>query len=263
MPSSRHHVTVAAIASCASVLYGGAGLGPAMADPIDLEDITAPDIETFEGVLAVIVKHTLFMGFVGPPPAGTVLPSGLEFVSPDPNPFHFFICDYRTGDGSFGLCDNGTIEGSADLLSGTAFAGTGGAIDGVHAFRFEFPTPVANFGVFASACDLNGGLVTLTTFDPDGRFIEQATFETVPVPLTDDHFMGLGGGDPIGGFARRLQDQLSKLTKDQDVAGMLETPTHYANIIINEVERLERLLQAILCCPKPTRWNWRRSTFTS
>ena len=50
----------------------------------------------------------------------------------------------------------------------------------------------------------------------------------------------------IGGFTRRLRDQLSKLSKDPSLESLLDTPTHYSDIIINEVERLERLLKEIL-----------------
>lgn len=208
---SRLLVTLCA--SSASVLSGVLGLGRATADVINLQDIASPLIEPFEGVLGVTVRPDLFNGFCGVPRSGLVLPSGLTFVSPDPNPSQsdlFIICDYLLGNGTYGLCDNGVIVGPADLHSGAAYAAAAGTIGESHAYGFEFPIPAADFGVFVSACTFfSGAEVTLTTFDPGGQFIEAVTFVTGPVPLTDDNFIGLGGGDPIGSFEISSNDSFA------------------------------------------------------
>jgi len=202
--ATRSHLLVTLCASSASVLSGVLGLGRATADVINLQDIASPLIEPFEGILGVTVRPDLSNGFCGAPRSGLVLPSGLTFVSPDPNPSQnelFIICDYLLGNGTYDLCDNGVIVGPADLHSGTAYAGAAGIVGESHAYGFEFPIPAADFGVFVSACTFfSGAEVTLTTFDPGGQFIEAVTFVTEPVPLTDDNFIGLGGGDPIGSF---------------------------------------------------------------
>lgn len=50
----------------------------------------------------------------------------------------------------------------------------------------------------------------------------------------------------IGGFTRRLRDQLTHLCQDPNLANLLDSPIQYSGIIINEVERMERLLNNIL-----------------
>ncbi|MBI4385092.1 MAG: GAF domain-containing protein [Nitrospinae bacterium] len=55
----------------------------------------------------------------------------------------------------------------------------------------------------------------------------------------------------IGGFARRLKDRIVIIEKDPSNHSAFETATNYANIIVNEVERLENLLKNILIYSKP------------
>lgn len=55
----------------------------------------------------------------------------------------------------------------------------------------------------------------------------------------------------IGGFARRLKDRIVLIEKDPSNHSAFETATNYANIIVNEVERLENLLKNILIYSKP------------
>ena len=62
---------------------------------------------------------------------------------------------------------------------------------------------MTDFGVFASGALVPGqedGRITLTTYSPDDELIESFTFDTLSIPLTDDNFIGLGGGGPIGRF---------------------------------------------------------------
>ncbi|MBI4388698.1 MAG: GAF domain-containing protein [Nitrospinae bacterium] len=55
----------------------------------------------------------------------------------------------------------------------------------------------------------------------------------------------------IGGFARRLKDRIVVIEKDPSNHSAFETAANYANIIVNEVERLENLLKNILIYSKP------------
>ncbi len=197
----RDAVTTRGIVCCLCLL----GTARAVAGPISLGDIAHPVIEPFEGIIGVTVPPGLFSGgMYGAPPAGLTLPSGLIFVEPDPNPPDgqlFIIGDYLFGDGGYGLLDNGFIVSPADLRSGTAFAGAGAPFIADYVFKFEFPLPALNFGVFASASTFKGDPdITLTTYTPSGALIESFTFLTVPVPLDDANFIGLGGEGPIGSF---------------------------------------------------------------
>lgn len=195
-------------AVCTSLCVCMVSFGSATAGTITLGDISSPVIEPFEGIIGVDVPPGLFSGAMfGAPPAGFVMPSGLKFIFPDPNDpkgADFIIGDYLfdQGGGLYGLLENGSISSPADLRSGTAYAAAGAPFDPLWVFRFEFPIPAVDFGVFASASlgDGASGEVTLTTFDLDGAFIESFTFSTLPVPLTDENFIGLGGKGAIGSF---------------------------------------------------------------
>ncbi len=177
-------------------------VGPAIGEIITLGDIDSPQIEDFEGIIGVTVPAGLFSGgMYGAPPANVPLPSGLTLTFPDPNlpsGTDFIIGDYLFdgGGGVYGVGANGLIASPADLHSGTAFAGAG--VGGGFIYTFEFPVPVVNFGMFASAGGT--GQLTLTTFTPAGAQIESITFSTGPVPLTDLNFIGLGNTGPIGSF---------------------------------------------------------------
>jgi len=54
----------------------------------------------------------------------------------------------------------------------------------------------------------------------------------------------------IGGFARRLRDQLVQIAPDVKKVKSLEGLVRYSNIIVTEVQRLERLLEDILLYSK-------------
>ncbi|MCH8851070.1 MAG: hypothetical protein IID41_00295 [Planctomycetes bacterium] len=180
-------------------------VGSAMAEIITLDDIDSPQIEDFEGIIGVTVPPGLFSGgMYGAPPANVPLPSGLTLTFPDPNPptgTDFIIGDYLFdgGGGTYGL-GGGSISSPADLHSGTAFAGAGEG--GGFIYTFEFPVPVVDFGMFAATVT---GQLTLTTFTPAGAQIESITFNTIPPPLTDLSFIGLGNTGPIGSFEIRSE----------------------------------------------------------
>ncbi len=183
-----------------AIFAAAIAVAPATAEIITLGDIESPQVEDFEGIIGVTVPAGLFSGgMYGAPPANVPLPSGLTLIFPDPNSpkgTDFIIGDFLfdSGDGGYGL--GGTdITSPADLHSGTAFAGAG--VDGGFIYTFEFPMPVSDFGMFAAAATPQ---ITLTTFTPDGAQIESITFNTIPVPLTDSNFIGLGNSGPIGSF---------------------------------------------------------------
>jgi hypothetical protein len=140
----------------------------------------------------------------GAPPAGLTLPSGLVFVSPNPNPPNrgFIIGDYKfnAGFGGYGLGTNGFISSPADLHSGTAFAASESGTALTSTITFRFPFPVDKVGAFVSS--LNAVPITLSIFDSNGLLIESDTFpSTLPVPLTDKSFLGVGSSTPIESFS--------------------------------------------------------------
>jgi hypothetical protein len=149
---------------------------------IPLAGIQAPRTESFEGVIEVDVPGGLFPGnMYGAPPAGTVFPSGLKFVSPDPNPStgtELVIGDFQTGTGGgeYLLVNNGLVDSPANLRTGSAFAG-GGIYRKQFEFVFEFPTPVKSFGLYASAAlgFVQDGTISLTSIDFNDTPIETIT----------------------------------------------------------------------------------------
>ncbi len=195
------------------VLIGCSGFAGAY--PIDLIDLGQPGpVETFEGLVGIEVPAIPGMG-AGLPSAGLMLPSGIVFVSPDPNPPvstpGLILGEFNEGPFVYDLVANGIIQSPAELRSGTGFAGVWE--DGGNAvLRFSFPIPVTNLGFFASS--LLDGVeplsVTLTAYREDGIEIDEYTFtETLPAPLGDENFIGLGGGEPISYFDITVEAPLS------------------------------------------------------
>jgi hypothetical protein len=174
----------------------------------ELEDFQSSQIETFDGVLGVNVSAGLLNGGMwGAPSAGLVLPSGLKFVLPDPNPpegSDFMIGDFlfNSGGGRYGLIDNGSVRSAADLRGGTSLAGAGGNEPKSFEFTFEFPNPVRRFGVFGSAAlgGAHDGMVYLTSIGVGGGTIETIGFQTNPIPFSDANFMGMSAAVPIEAF---------------------------------------------------------------
>lgn len=54
----------------------------------------------------------------------------------------------------------------------------------------------------------------------------------------------------IGGFARRLKDKISKIRATEEYISEMESASNYANIIVDEVERMENMLKNILIYSK-------------
>ena len=177
--------------------------------PIALSVFSSPTVENFEGV-------AIAPNFVFAPPTGYVFPSGLTLKGPSPNSQdELLVLDFLGPFPVYGLFDNGIINSSTKLRSGTGYVVEGSPTEGQNTFTFEFPGPVSAVGLFVSALkedDLTtrgipqGGSVdtpvTMQIFDTTGGLIESHTFPTTSaVPLTDDNFIGLGSTTAIGSFA--------------------------------------------------------------
>jgi len=177
--------------------------------PIALSVFSSPTVETFEAVATA-------PNFVFALPTGYVFPSGVTLKGPNPNSQdELLVLDFLGPFPVYGLFDNGTINSSTKLRSGTGYVVEGGSTEGQNTFTFEFPGPVSEVGLFVSALkedDLTtrgipqGGSVdtpiTMQIFDTSGGLIESHTFATTSaVPLTDDNFIGVGSTTAIGSFA--------------------------------------------------------------
>ena len=176
--------------------------------PIALAVFSSPTVETFEGVVTA-------PNFGFAPPTGYVFPSGLMLKEPNPkSQDELLVLDFLGPFPVYGLFDNGVINSSTKLRSGTGYVVEGRPTEGQNTFTFEFPGPVSAVGLFVSALkedDLTtrgipqGGSVdtpmTMQIFDTTGGLIESHMFATTSaVLLTDDNFIGLGSTTAIGSF---------------------------------------------------------------